>query len=176
MLHASYKNVWPIETVSVLAFFTLFSTKLILQPSFVCVNVFMYEYCRMTVHFPVSYHSNSTCTSFPVRGRELPVPEGETENGRGEATGTGQAGKVWGEKKSKKNHNKTKLMIFSMAGEGEKSFQLCLVPIIWLCIYIYKNHLQSFISCGIVPGLLHFRYFVAGRGERKKTARERGVV
>lgn len=65
--------------------------------------VFMYEYCRMTAHFPVSYHSSSTHTSLPVRGRELPVPEGERENGRGEARGTGQAGKVWGGKKVQKN-------------------------------------------------------------------------
>lgn len=76
------------------------STQLILQPCRVrvCVHVCI---LRMTAHFPVSYHSSSTHTSLPVRGRELPVPEGERENRReGEAMGTGQAGKVCGEKKS----------------------------------------------------------------------------
>lgn len=43
-------------------------------------------------------------------------------------------------------------------------------------------HIYAHISLNIIhfmvlfQDLLHFRYFVAGRGERKKTARERGVV
>lgn len=56
---------------------TWINTQFILQIWFVC----MHEYL---LHFPVSYHSSYTHTSLPVRGRELPVPEGERERIEGE--------------------------------------------------------------------------------------------